>query len=127
MFFILAILIWGFTGLTFKDAILFTSVGLSISVVALSALLVVALTFVMAAMYAAHELGSLGKMIISQVVLVGFWNLIFSVIPDGKLISFFGVKCLAIWFISSLLHDGVGSCFRSVYRAPEAAIVLFLM
>lgn len=75
--FILAILIWGFTGLTFKDAILFTSVGLSISVVALSALLVVALTFVMAAMYAAHELGSLGKMIISQVVLVGFWNLIF--------------------------------------------------
>lgn len=73
MFFILAILIWGFTGLTFKDAILFTSVGLSISVVALSALLVVALTFVMAAMYAAHELGSLGKMIISQVVLVGFW------------------------------------------------------
>ncbi len=63
MFFILAILIWGFTGLTFKDAILFTSVGLSISVVALSALLVVALTFVMAAMYAAHELGALGKMI----------------------------------------------------------------
>lgn len=100
MFFILAILIWGFTGLTFKDAILFTSVGLSISVVALSALLVVALTFVMAAMYAAHELGALGKMIISQVVLVGFWNLIFSVIPDGKLISFFGVN---VWQSGSYL------------------------
>ncbi|HHN6681662.1 TPA: hypothetical protein ACROWN_005086, partial [Escherichia coli] len=48
----------------------------------------------------AHELGSLGKMIISQVVLVGFWNLIFSVIPDGKLISFFGVN---VWQSGSYL------------------------
>ncbi|EIV1877173.1 hypothetical protein L7E84_003591 [Salmonella enterica] len=100
IFFILVILIWGFTGLSFKDAIMFTSVGLSISVVALSAFLVVVLTFVMAAMYAAQELGALGKVIIAQIVLVGFWNLIFSIIPDAKFISFFGVN---VWQSGSYL------------------------
>ncbi|EHE3167754.1 hypothetical protein JND74_002441 [Salmonella enterica] len=100
IFFILVILIWGFTGLAFKDAIMFTSVGLSISVVALSAFLVVVLTFVMAAMYAAQELGELGKMIIAQIILVGFWNLIFSIIPDAKFISFFGVN---VWQSGSYL------------------------
>ncbi|EFR0234847.1 hypothetical protein DL738_11860 [Escherichia coli] len=100
IFFILVILIWGFTGLAFKDAIMFTSVGLSISVVALSAFLVVVLTFVMAAMYAAQELGALGKVIIAQIVLVGFWNLIFSIIPDAKFISFFGVN---VWQSGSYL------------------------
>ncbi|EIR0277834.1 hypothetical protein LI811_002067 [Salmonella enterica] len=100
IFFILVILIWGFTGLSFKDAIMFTSVGLSISVVALSAFLVVVLTFVMAAMYAAQELGALGKMIIAQIILVGFWNLIFSIIPDAKFISFFGVN---VWQSGSYL------------------------
>ncbi|EAN4326969.1 hypothetical protein EG703_04985 [Salmonella enterica] len=100
IFFILVILIWGFTGLAFKDAIMFTSVGLSISVVALSAFLVVVLTFVMAAMYAAQELGALGKMIIAQIILVGFWNLIFSIIPDAKFISFFGVN---VWQSGSYL------------------------
>ncbi|ENR9964042.1 hypothetical protein ACEXTD_003026 [Salmonella enterica] len=117
MFLILVILIWGFTGLAFKDAIMFTSVGLSISVVALSALLVVVLTFVMAAMYAAHELGALGKMIIAQVVLVGFWNLIFSMIPDGKLISFFGVN---VWQSGSYLFY-----FMTVLVAVYAACIAF--
>jgi hypothetical protein len=42
----------------------------------------------MAAMYATQELGALGKMIIAQVVLTGLWNLAFSIIPDGKLLSF---------------------------------------
>ncbi|EDC3150222.1 hypothetical protein KGN64_003309 [Salmonella enterica] len=100
IFFILVILIWGFTGLAFKDAIMFTSVGLSISVVALSAFLVVVLSFVMAAMYAAQELGALGKMIIAQIILVGFWDLIFSIIPDAKFISFFGVN---VWQSGSYL------------------------
>lgn len=117
LFFILVILIWGFTGLAFKDAIMFTSVGLSISVVALSALLVVILTFVMAAMYAAQELGALGKMIIAQVVLIGFWNLIFSIIPDGKLISLFGIN---VWQSGSYL-----GYFMAVLVAVFAVCIAF--
>ncbi|MDA4818775.1 hypothetical protein NY478_06775, partial [Enterobacter hormaechei] len=46
------------------------------------------------------ELGALGKMIIAQVVLTGLWNLAFSIIPDGKLLSFFGVN---IWQSGSYL------------------------
>ncbi|AIX52508.1 TPA: hypothetical protein HMV82_19605 [Escherichia coli] len=117
LFFILVILIWGFTGLAFKEAIIFTSVGLSISVVALSALLVVVLTFVMAAMYATQELGALGKMIIAQVVLTGLWNLAFSIIPDGKLLSFFGVN---IWQSGSYLVY-----FMAVLIAVFATFVAF--
>lgn len=113
MFFILVILIWGFTGLAFKDTIMFTSVGLSISVVALSALIVVVLT----AMYAVLQMGALGKMIIAQIVLVGLWNLVFSIIPNGKLISFFGVN---VWHAGSYLI-----CLMTVLVAVFAACIAF--
>lgn len=92
---------------------MFTSVGLSISVVALSALIVVVLT----AMYAVLQMGALGKMIIAQIVLVGLWNLIFSIIPNGKLISFFGVN---VWQAGSYLI-----CLMTVLVAVFAACIAF--
>lgn len=84
-FIIMALLVYGVTGLTAKESIVFTAFGFGISAILCSFIGIMVVLVVTMCLFAFEELGALPRLFGAQIILIALWNLIFTVVlPDEK-------------------------------------------
>lgn len=116
LFAVIAVLVWGVTGLTAKETIVFTALGFGVSVVGAAFILMIILAFILVMVCASEEQGVLAKFVGTQLFTVAMWNLAFGVVPDGKTFSVLGLN---IWQVGSYLLYGM-TVLIAVYATAVA-------
>lgn len=116
LFAVIAVLVWGVTGLTAKETIVFTALGFGVSVVGAAFIFMILLVFILVMMFASGELGILAKFVGTQLFTVAMWNLAFGIVPDGKTFSVLGLN---IWQVGSYLLYGM-TVLIAVYATAVA-------
>ena len=103
-FIIMVLLVYGVTGLTAKESIVFTAFGFGISAILCSFVGIMVLVVTMC-LFAFEELGALPRLFGAQIILIALWNLIFTVVlPDEKARTILGFD---LYNISSYLLYGM--------------------
>ncbi|MEL4201238.1 hypothetical protein AAFM39_24945 [Klebsiella pneumoniae] len=104
-FIIMVLLVYGVTGLTAKESIVFTAFGFGISAILCSFIGIMVVLVVTMCLFAFEELGALPRLFGAQIILIALWNLIFTVVlPDEKARTILGFD---LYNISSYLLYGM--------------------
>ncbi len=104
LFLILALLVWGFTGLNAKETIVITTLGFSLGIVSTAFFAVMAVTLLMAAIFVTQEVPTYVLALGTQIIPFFLWHVIFSIVPDAKMFTIFGVN---IWNMGIYIMYGV--------------------
>lgn len=80
----MALLVYGVTGLTAKESIVFTAFGFGISAILCSFIGIMVVLVVTMCLFAFEELGALPRLFGAQIILIALWNLIFTVVCRMK-------------------------------------------
>jgi hypothetical protein len=83
-FIIMVLLVYGVTGLTAKESIVFTAFGFGISAILCSFIGIMVVLVVTMCLFAFEELGALPRLFGAQIILIALWNLIFTVVLRMK-------------------------------------------
>ncbi len=102
----MALLVYGVTGLTAKESIVFTAFGFGISAILCSFIGIMVVLVVTMCLFAFEELGALPRLFGAQIILIALWNLIFTVVlPDEKARTILGFESLQYFIVFALRYD----------------------
>ena len=118
LFVIVALLIWGFTGLDTRETIVITTLGFSVGIVTAAFFAVIAVTLLMAAIFVTEEVPTYILALGTQIIPFFFWHVAFSIVPDAKLYTVFGVN---IWSMGTYIMYGV-TVLIAVYAASTVCL-----
>lgn len=93
LFVVVTLLVYGFSGLSGKESVVFTSLGFGFSAVIGAFILIMIVLLVALYLFASSSISIYPKMLFMEGMLFGWWHFVFNfIIPDAKSLTLLGVS-----------------------------------